>query len=106
MTTSDNLSAAQPDCPVCSALQDKEYARQKYGWPENDTSLPAAANRLEEIKDLKPNASRKSVVKQCPLCGQFYHYETDYEYLTNGSEDEEFLTRIDEQQARKLLEGA
>ena len=36
-------------------------------------------------------------------CGTYYLYRTDYEYLVNGSEDEEYLTRLTEEQAAGYL---
>jgi len=45
-------------------------------------------------------------LKQCAACGTYYLYETDYEYLVNGSEDEEVLTRLKEEEARELLREA
>jgi hypothetical protein len=81
-------------CRLCSPLKGQEYASQKYGWEENDTFLPEAASKLTVVKDFRPNASRKLQLRRCPQCGTYYLYRTDYEYLVNGSEDEEFLTRL------------
>jgi hypothetical protein len=91
-------------CEVCSELADEEYALQKYGWPEGSSELPGAAVRLELVRDLKEEGgSRLLQLKRCPLCGTPYLYRTDYEYLTNGTEDEEFLTRLTEVQAEEYL---
>jgi hypothetical protein len=38
------------------------------------------------------------------LCGTYYLYRSDYEYLVNGSEDEEILTRLSPDQAAPYLE--
>jgi uncharacterized C2H2 Zn-finger protein len=65
--------------------------------------LPAAASQLIVVKDLRPGSSRMLQLKQCPQCGSYYLYRTDYEYLVNGSEDEEFLTRLTVQQADEWL---
>jgi len=96
-------------CGICSSLADQEYAFQKYGAEEYDTHLPAAAHALKVVRDYHPNDSRKLQIRQCPGCGTYYLYRTDYEYLVNGSEDEEFLTRLTEGQAmeemRKAEEG-
>jgi hypothetical protein len=78
-------------------------ASQKYGWEENNTYLPAAAGKLTVVKDLKPNSSRKLQVQQCPECGTYYLYRSDYEYLVNGSEDEEYLTRLSIEEAGEYL---
>lgn len=90
-------------CHTCSTLADEETAYQKYGWEENNTHLPPAAGQLALVCDLKPYSSRQLQLKQCPECGTFYLYRTDYEYLVNGSEDEEFLTRLSPEEAAKYL---
>lgn len=90
-------------CAICPSLQDEEYAFQKYGWPEDDTFLPAAAARLVTVRDLRPSGSRALLLKRCLQCGTYYLYRTDYEYLVNGSEDEQFLTRLTPEQAAEYL---
>ena len=96
-------AAAHTRCSICRHLADKEAAFQKYGWEEDNTYLPAAAGRLTMVKDFKPYASRKLQLHQCPECGTYYRYETDYEFLVNGSEDEEYLTRLTDEEAAKYL---
>lgn len=95
-----------PGCSICSKLADKEFAMQKYGWEDDNTYLPAAANQLCEIFDFKPHSSRKKILKQCKECGAYYLYETDYEYLVNGSEDEETLSRLSKKEAEEYLREA
>ncbi len=96
-------SSPPPGCAICSQLADEETAYQKYGWEENDTYLPAAAAALLLVKDFKPYSSRKLQLWQCPQCGGYYRYTSDYEYLVNGSEDEERLTRLTSEQAAAYL---
>lgn len=103
MRNSDENQEPCKPCRVCSNLSDQEYATQKYGWEENDTYLPAAAARLNVVRDFRPYDSRKLQLQQCPECGAYYLYRTDYEYLVNGSEDEEYLTRLTEEQAADYL---
>lgn len=91
-------------CAICTNLENEEYAFQKYGWPEDDTFLPAAAARLLTVRNLSPHGSRVLLLKRCPECGTYYLYRTDYEYLVNGSEDEEFLTRLTIEQAAEYLQ--
>jgi hypothetical protein len=86
-------------CGVCSSLSDTEYAYRKYGWPEHDSYLPDAAYALVIMRDFKPLSDRKMQLRQCPGCGSWFLYRSDYEYLVNGTEDEEFLTRLTEQEA-------
>ena len=95
-------SLHQP-CGICSNLTDQEYAYQKYGWERYDTHLPAAVNALKVVRDFRPYDSRMLQILQCPGCCTYYLYKTDYEYLVNGSENEEFLTRLTEKQAAEYL---
>ena len=81
-------------CPICSGLADREEGRQKFGWPEHDVELPPAVRRLELVRDLRPGSDRKRQLLRCPLCGTEYRLETDYEYLANGTEDEQVLVRL------------
>lgn len=90
-------------CSICSQLSDCETAYQKYGHPQDDTFLPAAANSLQIVKDFKPYDSRKLQLQQCPECATYYLYKTDYEFLVNGSEDEDELTRLTDEAAAEYL---
>ena len=92
-------------CGVCSGLADRESSRQKYGWEEHDTHLPAASARLALVLDFRPHSSRERKLLRCPECRTYYLYETDYEYLVNGSEDEQTLTRLTQDQAQAYLRG-
>ena len=103
MPDSPGKAASHQPCGICSSLKDEEYALQKYGAEERDTHLPAAAGFLIVLRDFAPNSSRKLQIRQCPGCGTYYRYKTDYEYLVNGSEDEEFLTRLTQKQAEDYL---
>ena len=90
-------------CAICLTLADQESAYQKFGWAERDTYLPTAANRLTVVRDLQPYGTRKLQLWQCPQCATYYLYRSDYEYLVNGSEDEEHLTRLTPEEARGYL---
>ena len=90
-------------CPVCGELGAEEYARQKWGWPEHDTALPPAAGRLDTVRDLGSEGSRARELRRCPACGSWFLYRSDYEYLANGSEDEQTLTRLGPDEAAALL---
>ena len=106
MTSKRDETAFYTECSICSQLADVETASQKYGWEENDTFLPFAATKLTVVKDLKPYSSRQLQLQQCPECGTFYLYRTDYEYLVNGSEDEQDLRRLSAHEAAEYLEDA
>ena len=99
-----NKAVSHTRCSICSRLADEEAAFQKYGWEEDNTYLPAAAGRLTVVKDFKPYSSRKLQLQQCPECSTYYLYQTDYEFLVNGSEDEEYLTRLSDEEAVEYLE--
>lgn len=102
MDNSNNHS--QAGCSICIQLSDSEYASQKYGWEENDTSLPAATWDLVMVLDLQPGSQREKQLRQCPECGIYYLYQSDYEYLANGTEDQQTLTRISSEEAQKILD--
>jgi hypothetical protein len=95
--------APHKQCRTCSNLLGEEYAFQKHGWEQDNTYLPAAAGHLKVVRDFKPYSDRKLQLQQCPECNTYYLYRTDYEFLVNGSEDEEFLTRLTEKQAAEYL---
>ena len=90
-------------CATCGTLNDSHYAFQKYGWEKDNSYLPAAANRLVLVHDLRPYSGRALQLQQCPECHTYYLYQTDYEYLVNGSEDEQFLTRLTAEDAAAYL---
>lgn len=90
-------------CTTCGGLRASESAAQKYGWAADDTHLPAAAGQLALVRDLRPGSARQKLLQRCPACGTYYLYETDYEYLVNGSEDEQTLTRLTDETAARYL---
>jgi hypothetical protein len=103
MTDPSPNDAPHLACQICSQLADEEWASQKYGWEEGNTYLPATVHRLQVVRDFKPYSSRMLQLQQCPQCATYYLYRTDYEFLVNGSEDEEYLTRLTEEAAASYL---
>jgi len=91
-------------CPLCSVLADREEGRQKFGWPEHDVDLPPAVRQLVVAKDFHPGAERQRQLLRCPHCGAGYLFETEYEYQTNGTENEQHLTRLTPAQIAELLD--
>ncbi len=91
------------NCTICSKLKDREYTFTKYLSDYSTPPLPDAAARLVVVIDMNPGSSRASRLMRCPECGTYYLYESDYEYLVNGTEDEEFLTRLTDEQAGEYL---
>ena len=102
---SDSVKIDKPyeQCSICSYLAEQEIAFQKYGHEEDNTYLPPNVHALIVVKDFKPYSSRKLQLRRCPQCDTYYLYQTDYEFLVNGSEDEETLTRLTEEQAAQYL---
>ena len=97
-------------CPICSQLKEVETSFHKYLAPDYDRPLPDAAARLQVVKWLEDEDSDRSQVRRCPSCARLYTYLLSSEYMVNGSEDEETLTRLTpaeaaayhHQQARRL----
>ena len=92
-------------CEICRELKPVETSLTKHGWEENDRLLPAAYRRLVEVRVAGREDEPRSP-RYCPLCGTFYSYESRYEYLANGSEDEEELRRLTGEEARAWLGDA
>jgi transposase-like protein len=96
------MGVSKTKCRTCGPLGDREYASQKYGWEEDDTHLPSAFASLTLVSGPERPSSRLDQLFRCPECGQHFHYVTDYEFLANGSEDEQTLIRITDAEARRL----
>lgn len=105
MSTPPDIVRSAEHCPICAALPAVAYAHQKYGWPENDTDLPAAVGALVVVRDFWPYGSRRLQLLRCPICQTGYLYRSDYEYLVNGSEDEQFLQRLPDATAAAYESG-
>lgn len=76
------------DCEICRGLDEFQRALTKGG--EVETAFPVQASRLIDHE-------------LCPVCGTYYLYETSYEFIYGGSEDEEKLTRLTPTQAKARL---
>jgi hypothetical protein len=94
---------ALSDCEICSRLGEVETSFSKYGWDDMTRSLPPEAARLTPAEDTSTYQGERHHVRRCPLCGTFYRYDQTYEYLVNGSEDEEVLVRLTPDEARNHL---
>jgi hypothetical protein len=103
MPDKTNVERPSDQCRICSFIAEHESAVQKVGRPDHDTYLPAASHDLSVVKDFELHGSRKLQLRRCPQCGTYYCYQTDYTFLVNGSEDEEHLTRLTEEQAAEYL---
>jgi len=93
---------ALSDCEICSRLAEVETSFAKYGSDDAARPLPPEAARLTPVGDLA-TLDAEHHVRRCPLCGMLYRYDWSYEYLVNGSEDEELLVRLTPDEARAWL---
>jgi hypothetical protein len=103
MTHDSNKAARHKQCSICSQLKDYEYALQTHGRPDEDTFIPKIAEKLKNIIELKPDSVRYTWLRQCPECATFYLHKNDYEYLATGSEDEQILTRLSDEEGAKYM---
>lgn len=90
-------------CAICRTLQDVETSFSKWGWDDLARPLPIEASRLVPVEDTPACDQERHHVLRCPICGTFYQCDQSYEYLVNGSEDAEVLTRLTPAQARRFL---
>ena len=81
-------------CELCGQLADLETSFYKYGWPEMDRPLPAAAHQLLPVGPVTDYDTQRHHIRRCPLCGTMFQYDLIDEYYVNGSEEEERLTRL------------
>ena len=98
-----SVERSHVQCNICSSLAEHESAVQKIGRPDDDTYLPVASQDLVVVKGFELHGSRRLQLRRCPQCGTYYKYQTDYTFLVNGTEDEEYLTRLTEEQAAEYL---
>lgn len=105
MSTQNGFSHTLENCAICTQIGPYSRGLQCGGREEEDSFLPEAGEKLVLIRDLKPwSGTRQLVVRQCPECGTYYLYKTDYEYLATGSEDEQELTRLTAEEAQAYLQ--
>jgi hypothetical protein len=88
-------------CDICSGLKDYEQALQHVQEEPEDTKLPEAVGRLEDVSTW----TRRPWLLRCPQCGTYYLYETIYEFLIGfgGSYDEQTVTRLSDEEAAEFL---
>lgn len=99
------MDAAHATCDVCRTLRPVETSLYKEGREGFDTPLPLSARRLVELA-VPGREEERLRPWLCPFCGTLYSYESRYEYLANGSEDEEELRRLSGAEARAWLGDA
>lgn len=101
--TDDSTPARHQHCSNCSQLKDYHYAIQTHGRPEEDTFIPKIAEKFKHVREVKPSRGRYMALVKCHECATYYTYGTDYEYLATGSEEEQFLTRLSDEEAAEYL---
>lgn len=106
METDSQQTKPHRDCEICSKLGDYEYAIQVGGRESEDTYLPLESDRLISVKNLQGPGGSTAYLKQCPICSTYYTYKSTYEYIVYGSEDEQFLTRLSDEEAASYLQQA
>lgn len=91
-------------CEKCEALSPTATSFHKNGHDDEAVALPDIS-RLKVVGGRWPlkNTGEWRVAK-CADCGAYFRYEFSYEFLVNGSEDEESLTRLDLRQALQALD--
>jgi len=81
------------ECEICSKLAEVQTSFYKYGWDDMDQPLPDEARRLVPVEPITSENEHRHV-KQCPICGTLYRYQSWHEYYINGTEDYEELVRL------------
>ena len=101
--SSDNARYRQ--CRICSQLKEYEHGFQKGGQEAEDTYIHQASNELKLVKMVDNEWYwRDTQLQQCPECKTMYIYRHSYEFLVYGSEDEQELMRLTDEEANKYLE--
>lgn len=102
----DTGPAAVPEaaCEICRTIPDRVSNTTKGDETWGDP-LPPAVGRLlvvgAPVYDTDTSHSNRALHK-CPLCGTFYWWEFEYEYLAGGSEDSTVFTRLDPEAGARL----
>ena len=86
-------------CSICSRLGDLHRGFQKRGREAEDTFLPDAASLLGPPRELQPERNPHVHLRRCPECGTSYLFTTESEFLVGGSEDEQELLRLSDEEA-------
>lgn len=90
-------------CQVCGGLGQTETSYSKYGAPQYDKPLPAAAESLHIVLRLDDTGTDRRHVRRCPDCGALFSYVLTCDYQVNGSEDEETLSRLSAEESAAFI---
>ncbi len=91
------------ECSICSHLSELQCGFQVRGREEQDTFLPESAKQLKTVKELKYD--HRQVIQQCAECGTYYRLFSEYEFIIGGSNDEQILTRLTDDEAHWSIEN-
>jgi hypothetical protein len=83
------MNSDRKDCRICRELSDNEHADRTQG-----ETLPPAVYETVEIGD---------GVRKCPVCGTYYRFWHVYDYSPFGSDDDDYLQRLDREKTIDLL---
>ncbi|MHA1908666.1 MAG: HEAT repeat domain-containing protein [Candidatus Thorarchaeota archaeon] len=85
------------ECGICSTI------------PDNSAADMTAGESLDEYTSKLEVAIRfgyhKNKFLRCPLCGRFYKYEYEWEFLVPRSEEDEYLKRLDSGDVEETFES-
>lgn len=98
---------ARASCSICSAIPPKTGEFWK-GGDLQGSSMPAATAKLEIVGwpyFTDSTSSSNRCIKRCPECGGVYLWETEYDYLVNGSEDDITMTRLSDAEVKKAVKN-
>lgn len=104
MTDQVTKNSRHQNCSICSQLDNYHSALQTIGREEEDTFIPEIAGSQKFVRSLKPESCRYMQLQVCPECQTYYLYKSDYEYLAFGTEDEQILIRLTDEEGAKYLE--
>lgn len=85
------------DCEICSIIPDNSAADMAAG-----ESLDDYTSKLEVVIRFGYHKNR---YLRCPLCGRFYKYEYEWEFLVPRSEEDEYLKRLNSKEVEKTFES-
>ncbi len=77
---------------ACSSCSKIEAQSTSFAGPHAVHPMPQAARAI--IPEYPSTGGRLHERFRCGSCKTLYAYDTNYEYLAGGSEDEEYLTRL------------
>lgn len=91
-------------CEICRTIPDRLSSTTKGDETWGDPFPPALARlAIVGAPYYDGDTSRSNwALHRCPLCGTFYSWKFEYEYLAGGSEDSTLYTRLDAETGARL----